>query len=87
MFAHTVIEGSGGSREVVIVPETSVFDYQGGKVVFISAGPNRYQARSVEIGGSTGEGIEILAGLQAGEEVVATGGLPLKSLLMNQRSK
>jgi cobalt-zinc-cadmium efflux system membrane fusion protein len=87
MFAHTVIEGSGGSREAVVVPESAVFDYQSGKIVFIAVGPNRYQARSVEVGGDTGDGIEILAGLRAGDEVVANGGLPLKSLLMSQRSK
>ena len=87
MFAHTVIEGSGGAHDVVVVPESAVFGYQGGKVVFVTIGPNRYQARSVEVGAQTGDGAEILAGVDEGEEVVASGGLALKGLLTNQRSR
>ncbi|HJU09395.1 MAG TPA: efflux RND transporter periplasmic adaptor subunit [Candidatus Binataceae bacterium] len=87
MFAHAVIEGSGGSREAVIVPESAIFDYQHGKAVFIQIGANRYQARAVEVGGETGDRVEILAGLREGDEVVASGDLPLKTLLMNQHSR
>jgi cobalt-zinc-cadmium efflux system membrane fusion protein len=87
MFAHAVIEGSGGSREVVVVPDSAVFTYQDNKIVFIASGPNRYQARLVEVGGETQDGVEILDGLSEGEQVVASGGLALKSLLMNQNSQ
>jgi membrane fusion protein, heavy metal efflux system len=87
MFAHTVIEGSGRSRDVVVVPDSAVFAYQDNKVVFIAAGPDRYQARVVEVGGETRDGVEILDGLSAGEQVVASGGLALKSLLMSQNSQ
>jgi multidrug efflux pump subunit AcrA (membrane-fusion protein) len=82
-----VIEGSGGSREVVVVPDSAVFTYQDDRIVFIASGPNRYQARLVEVGGETQDGVEILDGLNEGEQVVASGGLALKSLLMNQDSQ
>jgi cobalt-zinc-cadmium efflux system membrane fusion protein len=87
MFATSVIEGSGGSREAIVVPESAVFDYQDGKVVFTAVGPNRYQARSIEVGGTTEGGVEVLAGLSEGEQVVTKGGLALKGLLINQGSK
>ncbi len=87
MFAHTLIEGSGGSRDELVAPESAVFDYQGEKIVFVAAGLNRYEARSVDTGGETVNGVEILAGLRDGEEVVASGGLALKGLLMNRRTK
>jgi membrane fusion protein, heavy metal efflux system len=87
MFAHSVIEGSGGSRNVVVIPQSAVFDYQAGKVVFVALGSNRYQARSVQIGAESGDGVEILGGLQEDENVVARGGLALKGLLMNQASR
>lgn len=87
MFAHTVIQGSGASRQVVMAPASAVFDYQGGKVVFIAAGPNRYQARLVTVGSETGDAVEILSGLSDGEELVTSGGLALKGLLMNQGAR
>jgi cobalt-zinc-cadmium efflux system membrane fusion protein len=87
MFAHAMIEGSGGSREVVVVPDSAVFDYQDSKIVFIALGPNRYQPRVVETGGETQDGVEILAGLSEGDQIAASGGLTLKGLLINQRSK
>jgi cobalt-zinc-cadmium efflux system membrane fusion protein len=86
MFAHAVIEGSGGSRAVVVVPDSAVFDYQGGKIVFIASGPNSYQARSVKVAGKSG-GVEIMEGLRDGEEVVTSGGLALKGMLMNQGAR
>jgi cobalt-zinc-cadmium efflux system membrane fusion protein len=87
MFAHAIIQSRGASREAIVVPESAVFDFQGGKIVFIAAGPNRYLARSVEIGSETGNGIEIQGGLKEGEPVVANGGLALKGLLINQRPR
>lgn len=87
MFARTVIEGSGGSREVVVVPSSAVFDFQGGKIVFVAVGANRYQARAVQLGGETEEGAEILTGVGEGEPVVTSGGLALKGLLMNRGSR
>jgi RND family efflux transporter MFP subunit len=87
MFARSLIEGSGGSRNVIVVPQSAVFDYQAGKVVFVALGSNRYQARSVQVGAEAGDGVEILGGVQADENVVARGGLALKGLLMNQASR
>ena len=86
MFAHTVIDGSGGSREVVVVPQSAVFDYEDKKIVFVEAGANRYLARVVETGQEAGNGVEIPSGLKEGDQVVARGGLALKGLLLNSHS-
>jgi len=84
MFAHTLVEDSDSSREVLIVPESAVFGYQDDKVVFVAAGPSRYKTRSVEVGDRSEDNVEIVAELSEGEQVVITGGLALKSLLINK---
>jgi membrane fusion protein, copper/silver efflux system len=78
MFAHTLIEASDSSREVPIVPESAVCDYQDDKVVFVAAGPSRYETRSVDVGGRSEDNVEIVAGMSEGQQVVITGGLALK---------
>jgi cobalt-zinc-cadmium efflux system membrane fusion protein len=83
MFAHTVIEGSGGSHEVIVVPQSAVFDYEDKKIVFISAGTNRFVVRFVEAVGESENGIEIGSGVKPGDQVVSHGGLALKGLLIN----
>jgi membrane fusion protein, heavy metal efflux system len=87
MFARAVIEGSSDSREALIVPDSAVFDYQGSKIVFVAAGANRYEERPVQVGGQSQGGAEILSGLSGGEQVVVSGGLALKGLLLKQSSE
>lgn len=85
MFARARIESfNGGSREVIAVPETAVFSYQGGPIVFVTAGPNRYIARSIVLGERAGDEVEVRTGLSVGDQIVARGGLALKALLMQQ---
>jgi len=86
MFAHTVIDGSGGSREVIVVPQSAVFDYDNKKIVFVADGPNRYLARVVETGREAENGVEIPSGLKESDQVVARGGLALKGMLINTHS-
>jgi len=84
MFARARIESFNGSREVIAVPETAVFSYQGGPIVFVAAGPNRYIARSIVLGERAGDEVEVRTGLSVGDQIVAHGGLALKALLMQQ---
>jgi multidrug efflux pump subunit AcrA (membrane-fusion protein) len=71
----------------LLIPESAVFDYQGSKIVFVAMGTNRYEERTVKVGGQSQAGAEILSGLSGGEQVVVSGGLALKGLLLKQSSE
>jgi len=61
------------------VPSDAVLDSGLKKSVFVELSPGRYQPRVVETGRSTGERIEIVKGLAAGERVVVSGNFLLDS--------
>ena len=83
MFAKASI-AAANSREVLVVPESAIYQIDGRRVVFVSAGDNGFEVRSVQLG-STGDGtVEVLSGLRQGEIVVEKGGLTLKSLIANK---
>jgi cobalt-zinc-cadmium efflux system membrane fusion protein len=48
-------------------------------IAFVALGGNRFERRRVEPGRKTGEFIEILSGLEIGDEVVVEGAFLLKS--------
>jgi cobalt-zinc-cadmium efflux system membrane fusion protein len=83
MFAKASI-AAGNSRDVLVTPESAIYQIDGRQVVFVAAGNDGFEVRPVQVG-SRGDGtVEILAGLQPGDVVVAKGGLALKSLIANQ---
>jgi len=83
MFAKASI-AVGNSREVLLVPESAIYQIDGRRVVFVSAGDHGFEVRSVQLG-SAGDGtVEVLSGLREGEIVVEKGGLTLKSLIANK---
>jgi cobalt-zinc-cadmium efflux system membrane fusion protein len=83
MFAKASI-AAGNSREVLVVPESAIYQIDGRRVVFVSAGDHGFEVRSVQLG-SAGDGtVEVLSGLREGEIVVEKGGLTLKSLIANK---
>ncbi len=57
---------------VLVVPRSAVLGTGTRDVVFVSAGGGAFQPRLVTLGRSTGDVIEILAGLAEGETVVAS---------------
>jgi len=61
------------------VPADALLDSGLHKSVFVELSPGRYQARSVETGRATGERVEIVKGLAAGERVVVSGNFLLDS--------
>ena len=83
MFATATIEGTSGSRKVLTAPASSVFDVDGRKSVFVQVAPGSYQVRYVVLGERGQNDIEIVSGVNEGEQVVMRGGLVLKSMLMN----
>jgi cobalt-zinc-cadmium efflux system membrane fusion protein len=83
MFAHASIE-TGNTREVVVAPESAIYEVDGQMVVFVPSGGGGYSVQPVKIGGRGDQTVEILSGLKAGDRVVAKGGLALKSLIANK---
>jgi len=61
------------------VPSEAVLDSGLRKSVFVELSPGRYQPRTVETGRATGDRVEIVKGLQAGERVVVSGNFLLDS--------
>jgi HlyD family secretion protein len=68
------------ARQGVVVPSTAVLPQQDGDTLVYVLGPdNQAQARSVETGqrlpakGDQPARVEVVSGLQAGEEVIMTG--------------
>ncbi len=83
MFAHASIE-TGNIREVVVAPESAIYEVDGQMVVFVPSGGGGYSVRPVKVGSRGDQTVEILSGLKAGDRVVAKGGLALKSLIANK---
>jgi Cu(I)/Ag(I) efflux system membrane fusion protein len=77
MFVDVEFHG-GGARRLTVAAE-AVLDTGLRQTVFIDRGNGFLEPRSVRVGERMGDRIEILAGLQAGERVVTSGGFLLDS--------
>ncbi len=64
---------AGGSREGILVPAGAVQDESGTNVVYMQTGGESFERRLVQVGTRDGERVEIKAGLEAGQRVVAKG--------------
>jgi Cu(I)/Ag(I) efflux system membrane fusion protein len=63
----------GGARDDVLsVPRDAVIRTGAGARVVVALGGGRFQPRAVEVGMESGERIEVLSGLEAGEQVVTS---------------
>jgi membrane fusion protein, heavy metal efflux system len=83
MFARATI-AAGNSRQVLAAPESAIYQVDGRSVVFVAAGNNGFEVRSVQLGSRGNGTVEILSGVSEGELVVEKGGLALKSLITNK---
>jgi cobalt-zinc-cadmium efflux system membrane fusion protein len=63
------------------VPESALHTYEGETVVFVRDA-HGFEPRPVVVGRADGRGVEILAGLAAGEEYVVRGGFVIKAELL-----
>jgi RND family efflux transporter, MFP subunit len=66
-----------GEVAAVAVPSTAVLDKDGRKIVYVLQG-NKVFSRAVKVGESTNNFLEILSGVEQGEQVVTRGGGFLK---------
>ncbi|HTP30081.1 MAG TPA: efflux RND transporter periplasmic adaptor subunit [Anaeromyxobacteraceae bacterium] len=68
MFGEVTLESP--PHEGLRIPADAVIDSGTRKVVFVSLGEGRFQPREVRVGATSGDTVEVLSGLRAGEEVV-----------------
>ncbi len=79
MFDPHGAEGRVESADSLVVPENAVQRDGDESIVFIPAGPLTFERRQVRAGRKAGGLVEILGGLEAGEQVVVEGAFLLKS--------
>jgi membrane fusion protein, copper/silver efflux system len=68
MFGEVIMRAA--PREGLRVPADAVIDSGTSKVVFVSVGDGKFQPREVKIGATASDAVEVLSGLEAGEQVV-----------------
>jgi RND family efflux transporter MFP subunit len=61
---------AAASRPVILVPRTAIRTDNGSQVVFIVTGEQRAERRAVKVGVEQGDKVEILSGLNGGEQVI-----------------
>jgi cobalt-zinc-cadmium efflux system membrane fusion protein len=83
MFATATIDLPGdGGAEAITVPEAAIQQIHGKPTAFVEAAPGSFEARTLALGGRSGDFVEVKAGLSAGEKVVTKGAFSLKSALL-----
>lgn len=69
----------GGRKEALLIPVTALVEEEGLKVVYVKE-HDRYERRPVTVGLITYQQVEILSGIEAGEEVVVAGAYQLANM-------
>ena len=72
MYADVVLRPGTGAAPVTAVPASAVIDSGTRKVVLIAKGKGRFEPREVTLGRSGGGYVEVLDGVESGEEVVTS---------------
>jgi membrane fusion protein, copper/silver efflux system len=68
MFGDVVLHGE--PREGLRIPLDAVIDLGTEKLVFVALGEGKFQPRTVQLGDSSRKDVEVVSGLNAGEQVV-----------------
>ncbi len=68
-------------RARVVLPEDAIVHEDDGDYVFVRVAPGRFERRAVELGPPSGEAVEVLAGVEPGDDVAVAGTFHLKSAL------
>jgi membrane fusion protein, copper/silver efflux system len=71
MWATVELQGEAAER--LVVPQSAVLHAGRRSFVFIDLGGGRFRPREVEVGLRSGEDVEVVRGLVAGERVVTSG--------------
>ncbi|HMI89340.1 MAG TPA: efflux RND transporter periplasmic adaptor subunit [Polyangiaceae bacterium] len=78
------IHSSVRSDPSLLVPQNSVTNIDGKRTVFVYRAPDGIEPRTVQVGGHDDKLVEILSGLQAGEDVATSGVMTLTSNVFRQ---
>ena len=68
MFGEVTLRSE--KRDGLRIPADAIIDSGSKKVVFVALGEGKLQPREVQVGPVTGDAVEVLSGLEAGERVV-----------------
>lgn len=79
MFATVELELPADTPPVLAVPEDSLQELEGKKVLFVTENGTDFEPRGVELGRTSGGMAEVVAGLKEGERYAAKGSFLLKS--------
>lgn len=83
MYADAEIQvGRGGSS--LMLPAEAVQDLRGDSVVFVRVAPDRFEVRPVRTGRVVDQSVEILSGLEVGDDVVVKAAFILKSEFLKE---
>jgi len=83
MFAEVTLMTD--EQSVLSVPRAAVQQVGSRTVAFVVQGPRRFESREVTIAQASGDYIQVVAGLVAGDEVVTQGSYALKSELLREQ--
>ncbi|MCL7714984.1 efflux RND transporter periplasmic adaptor subunit [Stenotrophomonas mori] len=75
MFARASFVAA--DRQALLVPATALLQNGLHTQVFVERAPGRFQPRTVTVGASAGDSVEVLSGLRAGERIVVRNGVLL----------
>jgi membrane fusion protein, heavy metal efflux system len=81
MFVKVQIP-SNKRNDVLQVPNAAIQEHEGKSFVYVNVSSDKFERRDVVIGARNSESTEIVAGLNAGEQVVIDGGFALKSRML-----
>ncbi len=84
MYA-TLVFRTGTGQPSVVIPLSAVQQVDDADVVFVPADGGQFRARRVETGRQSASKIEILGGLEPGEQLVVEGSFHLKSEMLKGR--
>lgn len=78
-FVHALLSTESEQREGIMLSRGAIVQLDGQPSIFVAHADHEYEPRAIELGGSVGERVEVLAGIAAGERVVVQGGFAIKS--------
>jgi RND family efflux transporter MFP subunit len=88
LYPGVFVEGTlthHGVRQAPSIPSSALISVEGEDVVFVRLSPDVFELRHVSLGTSSDATLEVLAGVEVGEEVVAQGVFFLKSELVSEQ--
>ncbi|MCK5794836.1 MAG: efflux RND transporter periplasmic adaptor subunit [Anaerolineales bacterium] len=85
-FVYGEIEFEEPQSQSLVVPENSIQNYESKQVVFVPEGLNNFEAVPIITGRKAQGLVEIISGLELGDQIVSQGAFFIKSELVTQSS-